>query len=424
MENVSGHVEVSTHTGSKKKGDWKPRPRGPVVFLRYRVPDASKPSGVREVKERLGKLWVDAKGKPGKGRPARGYLTEDMAENQLGKRLAEAEEGKVKKQAKAAAGPTFAEVCTEFLRFVREVRKIDPKTARDYEGVINGYLLAEFGADASAAQITGAQVNEYAERLVEEGKLSNRTIVRHLTVGTGVYKRAIQKEKWGITRNPFSAEFVERPTVAYDPNKFDVLSPDEIELLAVHADNKQDAAIFQTAAYTGLRQGELLGLRWKWIDFVDGWVHVRKNFSGGEEKAPKGGRSRSVPMPAPVVTVLAKLKERDDFTGDEDLVFVNEVGGHVDHFELRKRFYTALEAAGLQRMRFHDLRHTFGTTAIRRLDPRKVQGYMGHQHFTTTQRYLNHKPQPEDAAALSEAFGVSAGPTAPNKKSVSKSVAN
>jgi integrase len=61
---------------------------------------------------------------------------------------------------------------------------------------------------------------------------------------------------------------------------------------------------------------------------------------------------------------------------------------------------------GLRRIRFHDLRHAFGTAAITKLDPYAVQSYMGHQHYSTTQRYLHHKPRREDAAALAEAFGA------------------
>jgi integrase len=54
--------------------------------------------------------------------------------------------------------------------------------------------------------------------------------------------------------------------------------------------------VFRVAAYTGLRQGELLALRWKDIDLVGGLVHVRRNYTDGREKVPKGKRVRSVPM--------------------------------------------------------------------------------------------------------------------------------
>jgi integrase len=109
-------------------------------------------------------------------------------------------------------------------------------------------------------------------------------------------------------------------------------------------------------------------------------------------------------MPA-LIDALAQLKEREEFTADSDLVFTCE-GEHIDHYALRKRYYAALERAGLRRLRFHDLRHAFGSAAITTLDAHAVQSYIGHQHYSTTQRYLHHKPRRDDAAKLAEAFGA------------------
>jgi integrase len=376
------NVTCSVHPVEREK-------RGYIaLYLRFRRVDGD------QGKEKIGVLWPKEK----KGRPPKGYLTRGMAEAKRRRKIVELED----EVPATDSGATFLEATTEFLRFVREERQIDRKTANDYEGVINGYLLEEFGKDTPIAEITPDAVDEYKGRLLKEGKISNRTIVRHLTVLHGVFKRA--KRKWGLVDNPASADLVERPKVVYT-GEFDTLDRDEVELLATFADNPQDAAIFRVAAYTGLRQGELLALRWGAVDFVTGLIHVRKNFTGGEEKMPKGKRVRSVPMMPDVVTALATLKEREHFTGDDDLVFVNEVGEHVNHFELRKRFYAALEAAALRRIKFHDLRHAFGSAAITKLDPYAVQSYMGHQHYSTTQRYLHHKPREEDAAKLADAFG-------------------
>ena len=75
-----------------------------------------------------------------------------------------------------------------------------------------------------------------------------------------------------------------------------------------------------------------------------------------------------------------------------------------DH-ELRRRFKAALERAGLRpEFRFHDLRHTFGSVMIRRVDPRVLQGYMGHASITTTEMYLAFRPRTSDAQAVSDAL--------------------
>jgi integrase len=117
-------------------------------------------------------------------------------------------------------------------------------------------------------------------------------------------------------------------------------------------------------------------------------------------------------MTPAVVDALAHLKERGYLTEDDDLVFCSTAGEHLNAWSLRRRYYKAIEKAELRRVRFHDLRHCFGSVAITRLDPYAVQSYMGHQHYSTTQRYLHHRPRPADAGALHEAFqGESVSPT-------------
>jgi integrase len=72
---------------------------------------------------------------------------------------------------------------------------------------------------------------------------------------------------------------------------------------------------------------------------------------------------------------------------------------------LRRRFKKARDAAGLRSLRFHDLRHTFGSVAIRTADPRELQEWMGHSDFSTTQIYMHYKPRADAARRLSAAFG-------------------
>jgi integrase len=373
---VSGHVRLV----KRKRGDqW---------YLKYRLPDG------RQLQKRLRPAWSE------RSKPPKGFYTRRMAEERLREVLADAQRGVL--PGSRRTGITLRDAAAEYLRYVEEVRQIGTKTLSDYRGVVGGYLLDEFG-DVPLEDVTPDAIDAYKERLIADGKLSNRTIVRHLTVLHGIFKRA--KRVWGLDTNPASAELVERPQVVYT-GEFDTLDASEVERLAVAAESKQDAAIYRVAAFTGLRQGELLALRWEHVDFVGGLLHVRRNYTGGIEKMPKGRRVRSVPMMPTVIDTLAKLKEREHFTGDSDLVFCSEVGEHLDHFALRRRYYDALARAGLRRVRFHDLRHAFGTAAITKLDPYAVQSYMGHQHYSTTQRYLHHKPRREDAAALAEAFRV------------------
>lgn len=360
------------------------RKRGDQWYVKYRRPDG------RQVERRLGPVWT------GNGRPPAGHYTRRTAEEALEAILTDLRRGV---GASDGTGATFADAAAEYLRYVEQIRKIDPSTVKDYRGVIDGYLIAEFG-DQPLDAVTPDLIDSYKEKLIAEGRLSARVIVRHLTVLHGVFKRA--GRVWGLQRNPASADLVERPRVVYT-GEFDTLDREELEALARAARDRQDAAIYLTAAYTGLRQGELLALRWRHVDLVAGLVHVRRNFTNRVEKPPKGKRIRSVPMMPRVVETLAKLKDREYLTDDGDLVFCNTAGDHLDSWALRRRFYAALERAGLRRIRFHDLRHLFGSLAITVLDAYAVQSYMGHQHYSTTQRYLHHKPRPQDALRLQAA---------------------
>jgi integrase len=111
-------------------------------------------------------------------------------------------------------------------------------------------------------------------------------------------------------------------------------------------------------------------------------------------------------MVADVAAALARLSNRPLATGANDLVFPGELGGHLDGSALRRRFVDARQRAGLRPIRFHDLRHTFGSLAINRASIVQVQHWMGHADVDTTMRYLHHKSRSDDAALLATAFSV------------------
>src|SRR5215212_4829321 len=111
---------------------------------------------------------------------------------------------------------------------------------------------------------------------------------------------------------------------------------------------------------------------------------------------------RSVPMIDQVARVLDGLSRRDNFTDPEDLVFCNIVGGHVDEWKLRDRFYAALDRAELKRVRLHDLRHVFGTIAVQAFPLSDVKAYMGHADIATTMIYVHHIPRHDAADRLTE----------------------
>jgi integrase len=119
-------------------------------------------------------------------------------------------------------------------------------------------------------------------------------------------------------------------------------------------------------------------------------IRVEQSLDGQELGTPKSGRTRSVPMHPDVARVLAKLLERDDFTGQDDFVASN--GTPLDGSAVRRRYVAAVKRAKLRPLRFHDLRHTFGTIAASAvLSGRELQEWMGHADLKTTARYLHYR---------------------------------
>jgi integrase len=385
---VTGHLQVKGSPGRRRwYALWRDAEGRHQRVLGYAH---VKPSG--RLTARGAVIWRAGDGP----RPGPDWLTPREASDRLASILAEAP----RLAPPSAAAVTFHDACIEWLRYVEHDRQRTASTVRDYRNTVRKYLLPGFGAATPVATITTEDIDEFREDMLEEGKLSRRTIQKILVLLHGVLKRA-KRKKW-IASNP--AEDAERVTVARSGD-FSVLTPEEVESLARATSCEQDAAIFIVAAFTGLRLGELRGLRWADVDFAKETIHVRRNIpQHGVERVPKSGKVRSVPLADRAAEVLDALSRRDDWTAEADFVFVHGYGGPVDAGRLRERFHETRQKAGLEYLRFYDLRHTFGTLAVRVFPLTDVKAYMGHADVQTTMIYVHHVPQHDAARKLSVAL--------------------
>src|ERR1700722_939871 len=383
------------------------RMRGPVWYAKYRLPDG------RQLQKKLGPAWTE------RGRPPVGYYTKRLGEDWLRDVLDQARRGTLPGLVKT--GATFADAAAEFMRYVEHDKALKPSTLYGYQSILDAYLLPAFG-DRQLEQITTADIEAWRSGLesVSEARrvdrrcargdehppaspraLSNSTKNRIMVTLHGILRRACKV--FGLPTNPASG--IERYPVRLTGD-IDVFSPEEVWALVRAATSEQDGAIFLTAAFTGLRRGELIALRWRDVDFTGSVLRVRASFAGGALTAPKSGKVRSVPLAPEIAQALAKLSRREFLTGEDDLVFPGELSDFLDGSALRRRYTTALKRAGLRQLRFHDLRHTFGTRMIAKADIRRVQERMGHADIQTTMRYLHYAPREEDARLVAEAFRV------------------
>jgi integrase len=362
-----------------------------VWFAKYRLPDG------RQVQKKIGPAWT------GRGRPAAGYVTKRLAEDWLREVLDEARRGTLPGMVRT--GATFADAAAEWLRYVEHDRLRKPSTVATYRSLLSSQILPTF-ADEPLESVTSAMIESWIATVDRTAA----TRVKLLAMMHGIFQRA--RKVWGLKVNP--AADVEKPPLG-SSGDIEVFSPEEIWALVRAAASEQDAAIFLTAAFTGLRRGELLALRWRDVDFAGSVIRVRASYHEGVLSTPKSGKVRSVPLAPDVATALARLADRDEIVGDDALVFVGEGGGYLDASALRRRYDGAIHRAGLRRLRFHDLRHVFGTRMIGKADIRRVQEWMGHADVQTTMKYLHYVPRAEDAQLVADAFKLTTAQPSPRR---------
>jgi integrase len=301
---------------------------------------------------------------------------------------------------------SFETAALEWLRHGEHERHLKPSTVRDYTSALNSHLIPAFGK-RRLEEVTTQAIEQWRGFEMAEGRLPRRTADKLVAILHGIFERA--RKAYGFASNP--VDDVERFPAEYS-GRFDFYSPEEVWSLVRAAADNQDGAIFLTAAFTGLRRGEVLALRVRDCDFRRQVIRVEHSLDGRELGTPKSGKTRSVPMHPDVAGALARLVERERFTGQDDFVFVGPDGAPLDGSAVRRRYVAAVKRAKLRPLRFHDLRHTFGTIAANAvLSGRELQEWMGHADLKTTARYLHYRARGDEAGRLADAFKTAA-PTA------------
>jgi integrase len=267
--------------------------------------------------------------------------------------------------------------------------------------------LVPFFAERALDRIDEDQVKRLVARLRRRG-LAPKTIRNILSTLHSVFELA-RRRRW-VVANPCS--LVDLPAAARSAD-IRFLSFDELDAVLARGIPDDDRGaierpLYLMAAMTGLRQGELLGLRWRDLDLIALKVRVRQAYVRGEFKSPKSVRgSRGVPLAALLLAELAQLRDGSPFDTDDDLVFADpETGRPLRREAVRTRFRKACDRAGVRVVRFHDLRHTFGTrlAASGEVSLRTLQEWMGHADVKTTLIYADYQPAEHEAELIGRAF--------------------
>ncbi len=227
-------------------------------------------------------------------------------------------------------------------------------------------------------QIGYSDVQDYvAVKLAQ--KKSKKTVNNHLTV---LRRLLVVAKKRGLIEAVPEIEWLKPPKP-----EFDFLEFDEAERL-VHAAEGQWRTMIHLAVRTGLRMGELLALRWSDVDLEKGQIRVCRSVSRGVVTTPKSGRSREVPLCDDVLQALKAYRHLRS-----DLVFCTEQGGMLNKNRCKHPIRRACRRAGLRRIGWHVLRHTFASHLVMKGAPLKaVQELLGHATIEMTMRYAHLSP--------------------------------
>jgi integrase len=296
---------------------------------------------------------------------------------------------------------TLAVFLTDWLENTQK-RSLRPRTYERYEEVVRLHLIPAFGK-LQLQKLSAQHLQAFYEKK-QSGGLSSATVN---TIHNVLHKALQSAVKWNlIPRNV--CKLVSPPR--RERFEVNVLSLEEIQKLLNIAKGRQIEGIVCLAVATGLRRGELMGLKWQDIDLDAGTLQVKRILSRVPSKMPGQGyveaetktkKSRRSIVIAPfaiealrqhrVRQLEAKLKAGSKWQ-ETGYVFCTSIGTHVNPTrDILDPFKALLEEAGLRDIRFHDLRHSAATLLLSAgVHPKVVQEILGHSQISITMDIYSH----------------------------------
>ena len=265
--------------------------------------------------------------------------------------------------------------------------KVRPSSHKTYQGYIKNHIKPHIG-NIPLTKLTTLDLQVMYQELLTKGRvdriesqhqpkgLSAKTVRNLNQIISSAMKLAIQQKL--ISSNP--ADGCALPRIEHKEMK--TLPADQLAAFLNEAKRTGTFELYYIDLATGLRRGELLGLKWQDVDLDSGVIHVRRQvgrIDGNVQEAPLKTKNayRNVSIGADAVSILREKKKQDG--GRSEYVFPSPTGGPMSPDSVLKMLHRVLERAGLPELRFHDLRHTFATLALQNgVDIKTVSGMLGH----------------------------------------------
>ncbi len=268
---------------------------------------------------------------------------------------------------------------------------VKPRTAESYRDIARLHIRPGLGA-VKLCKLTHHMVQVFINQLSEERNGKPGLSPKSVKNVHGVLHRSLQRAVINryIPFNPVNdcdLPVVEKPRIRS-------FEPEEITEFLREAEGHRYENLYRLALFTGMREGELLGLTWDCVNFKRGTISIYRQlvqtrtggrkFSLGSTKNTKG---RTIQPGVEVMKLLETIRSEQDkqraVAGaawkEEGFVFTNELGEHYTHAAVYCAFKKVVRKIGLPKARFHDLRHTYATSAIyAKVDIKTISENLGH----------------------------------------------
>lgn len=295
----------------------------------------------------------------------------------------------------------------------RRTDELRSTTSSAYELALTHYILPRWGA-VRIVDIRAGMLETWRNELLETGigprgkRIGAATVHRALVVFGILYRFAMRDHI--VSVNPVS--LIRKPAIRSRKGAQEWLTPEQLAHLFTTLKGRT-RIIVRIGAATGMREGEIFGLRWRDVDLQEQVIHVRRQYTHEEfvefPKTEAGCRDIGIDAKLAAEIKAWKLQQVPDHKRDDSLVIASSKGGPISSSNfLQREFYPALKRAGLPRVVFHSLRHTASTIlASSSLSPGTVHRILGHASFATTMKLyggLTSEALKSAAGTLGDAF--------------------
>lgn len=279
---------------------------------------------------------------------------------------------------------------------------IKPRTKSLYENCIE-YRIKPFLGSVKLQKLKPAMIQKFYNDALN-GKQDNKKAISPKTVKNlhGIVHKALQQavEIGYIKLNPAAVCVLPKVQKA----KINPMDEQQTKLFIKAIANEPLRRLFLVALFTGMREGEVIGLTWDNVDLKNGTIYITQQLQrhDGEYKLmpPKNSKSRLI-VPAPYIMDILKeeqtaqkenrLKAGPLWENKKGFVFTNAIGGHYSQQYVHKKFKNVVQSIEMPSLRFHDLRHTYAVAAIRAGDDIKtVSENLGHASVAFTLDIYGH----------------------------------